>query len=204
MKTNFTVVVLVMSLSCSFVLANEQVESALNQVVTQGCLSNRRTVLSLDEWGPPEKLFIEPQFTNLVSVVRRELVNCDFQYVNGLTGLVKRVAFASALTKCGVTAYHDSVVRWLGQNTLPPSVNVKVWHSVLFPIGTNMEDYLDMHFDDQGISNILTNVRLLYCAAGVSNEVAAIDWILSGESKKSKVDDVRNGLLDRIRDGSSE
>ena len=66
-----------------------------------------------------------------------------------------------------------------------------------------MEDYMDMHFDAPGISNVLNNVKHLHQGAGDSADVAAIDWILSGNSKASKMEDVQSGLVDRVRDGST-
>ena len=196
-------VVILFVLCVFYAFANQAVDDALQSVIQNGCLSNPRAAGQIEEWGVPERLFQEPSFTNLVSILNQELVNCDFAYVNALTGTVKRAAFVAALTKCGNVAYHDSLVRWFGQESLPAAANVKVCKMFVFPLGTNMEDYMDMHFDAPGISNVLNNVKHLHQGAGDSADVAAIDWILSGNSKASKMEDVQSGLVDRVRDGST-
>lgn len=197
-------IVAIITLGSLCAVANQAIDDALQETVINGCLSSRRTAGQIEEWGIPDRLFREPLFTNLVSVLRRELASCDFAYVNALTGSVKRAAFVAALTKCGNDAYHDSLVRWFGQGMSLVSANVMVCDMFLFPVGTNMEDYMDMHFDAPGVSNVLNNVKHLYQIAGDSANVAAIDWILSGNSKTTKMEAVRNGLIDRIRDGSGD
>ena len=184
-------------------MANQEIDVALRTTVNGGCLSDRRTATQLRNWGVPDRLFSEPAFTNLVSVMNRELSNCDYEYVNGLTGIVKRAAFVAALTQCGVAAYHDSVVRWLGQDLVPQDARVKVWEDVTLPIATDMEDYMAMHYDAPGISNVLLNVKSLHHAASNTVSEAAIDSILSGTVKANKLYYLQNGLVDRIRDGSS-
>lgn len=179
------------------------INDAIQSVVANGCLSDRRTAGQIEEWGVPGRVFREPTFTNLVSILNRELNNCDFADVNALTVAVERAVFVAALTKCGTVAYHDSLVRWFGREPLPASANVAVCDMFIFPVGTNMEDYMDMHFNAPGISNVLNNVKHVYQAAGDSVTVVAIDRILSGNAKTSKMEDVQNGLVDRIRDGSS-
>ena len=195
-------VIIVTSVSCG-IYANQLVDAALTSTVINGCLASRRMELHVKGWGVPERLFSEPAFTNLVSVVNRELPNCDYEYVNGLTGIVKRAAFVAALTQCGVAAYHDSVVRWLGQDQPPQDARVKVWKDVTLPIATNMEDYMAMHYDAPGISNVLMNVKRLHHAASNAVAEAAIDSVLSGATKANKLYYLHNGLVDRIRDGSS-
>ena len=124
-------VVILFVLCVFYAFANQAVDDALQSVIQNGCLSNPRAAGQIEEWGVPERLFQEPSFTNLVSILNQELVNCDFAYVNALTGTVKRAAFVAALTKCGNVAYHDSLVRWFGQESLPAAANVKVCTAIL-------------------------------------------------------------------------
>lgn len=180
------------------------IDDALQSVIENGCLSDRRTAGQIEEWGVPNELFSETRFTNLVSVMRANVTACPRSFVCGLTNLVDRAVFVAALTECGRAAYHDSVVRWFGQRPVTQPIDVEVLDSFLFPIGTNMEDYMDMHFDAPGISNVLNNAKELYLARSNTVMAIAIDAVLSGEIRTSKMRDLGEGLIDRIRDGSQE
>lgn len=190
---------------CTFyALANQVIDDALQSVITNGCLSDRRTADQIDEWGVPGELFSEARFTNLVSVMRANVATCPPSYVYGLTNLVRRAVFVAALTECGRSVYRDSVVRWFGQRPMTQPIDIEVLDSFLFPVGTSMEDYIDMHFDVPGVSNVLSNAKEIYQARSNTVIVAALDAVLSGEIRASKTRDLDAGLIDRILDGSDE
>ena len=58
--------------------ANEQIEQAIDDLMANSCLTNRRVASRVAEWGIPDSVSSEPLFTNLVSVVSREIVRFHF------------------------------------------------------------------------------------------------------------------------------
>ena len=97
-------VVILFVLCVFYAFANQAVDDALQSVIQNGCLSNRRAAGQIEEWGVPERLFQEPSFTNLVSILNQELVNCDFAYVRG--GI-------NQMWKCCLSRFFGAMV-WAG------------------------------------------------------------------------------------------
>ena len=185
------------------VFANLAVEDALDRVIaTSACLSERNIAGRISNWGVPQELFKEACFTNLVAIMQREHEDCEFEYINGLTGVVKRAVFVAALTRCGELVYHDSLVRWFGQSSIPVTANIVVWDSFLFPIATDMEEYVDMNFDDPGVCMVLNNIKKLYHDSNNAIGEEMIERIQSGESKSFKLKGLESGLIKRIKAGN--
>ena len=53
--------------------ANEQIDQAIDDLMANSCLTNRRVASHVAEWGIPDSVSSEPLFTNLVSVVSRDI-----------------------------------------------------------------------------------------------------------------------------------
>lgn len=196
-------VLCILAFNAGFARGCEIVYNALTNTIANGCLAQKRTIKSLREWGAPQRLFSESHFSNLVNAVSLHVNECDATFVNGLTGIVERTAFVAALVECGPEVYRDSVVRWYGNSSNLTNADVRVLDSLLFPIGTNMEDYMDMHYDAPGVSNVLIRSKLLYLSIGDDASATAVENILSGRVRASKLRDLDSGLLDRILDGNT-
>ena len=99
--------------------ANEQIDQAIDDLMANSCLTNRRVASHVAEWGIPDSVSSEPLFTNLVSVVSREYGNCTVSFLEGMTNEVKREVFVGALAKCGQEVYKNAVAGWFGGENLP-------------------------------------------------------------------------------------
>lgn len=166
-------------------VADEQIMSAIEMVMSQSCLANRRVARSVPEWGVPQRLLTEPSFTNLVRVVGTRIDSCELQFVCGLTNILHREVFTAALASCGQTVYKDAVVRWFGGSPAP-EVSPELIDRFADPPATSMEGYFIDHYNESGIRNVWLNVKSRYMAIGELEQAAGIDDILSGKSKAER------------------
>ena len=197
---------IIMTLVTTGVLAafcHQLIDDAMRAAKENGCLSDRDSALQIPNWGVPDQLFSEPAFTNLVNVVRSNVMVCGADYVSSLTNDVDRALFVAALTACGSEVFRESVVGWFGSQTNQVCSNISILNSFIHPIATELEDYMSMHYDAPGISNVLVNARNMYLASSNSVSAAAMDCILSGETRASKLSDLQCGLIECIKDGTS-
>ena len=172
-------------LSSMTALANEEIESAIDDVMRFSCLTNRRTAHSVPGWGVPDELLVEPTFTSLVEVVRSRIDRCDVPFLCGMTNDVRREVFIAALARCGASTYRDAIVMWFG-GSIPPATSARMAEKYVDPATTRMEGYSIEHYDDPGISNVWLNLKSLYLSEGNVVEANVIDEILSGESKADR------------------
>ena len=178
-----------------------EIDNALNQVLTNSSVSARRVALSIPEFGVSPRLYSEGAFTNLVAIVDSKIQDCDAQYISTLTNNVRRAIFVAALTRCGAETYRTSIVRWFG-NSIDISIHdTDVLEGFIFPAGTELENYIDMHYDAPGISNVLINVKNIYQATSNAVVVTAIEKSLSGDTRRSLLEEYNAGILESIKDG---
>lgn len=182
---NNRVMACLMAVCSMAAFANEQIESAIDDVMRFSCLADWATANSVPEFGVPEELLVEPSFTSLVEVVRSRIDRCDVPFLCGMTNDVRREVFIAALARCGASAYRDAIVMWFG-GSIPSSTSARMVEHYVAPATTRMEGYSIEHYDDPGISNVWVNLKSLYLSEGNVVEAHVIDEILSGESKADR------------------
>lgn len=165
-------------------IADEQIASAIEDVMIQSCLANRRTARSVPGWGVPQRLLTEPPFTNLVHVIGARIDFCELDFVSGMTNELHREVFKAALASCGPTVYKNAVVRWFG-GFPAPEVSPKLIEDFAEPSTTSMEGYFIRHYNETDIRNVWLNIKSRYMAIGDSEGASGVDRILSGRIKSA-------------------
>lgn len=181
MKNKFVLSVLTILLMLTS-LANHQICQALANLADNSCLTNRRIALSVGEWGASDRLYAEPLFSNLVSVVNHEYGNCSNTFLSGMTNAVMREVLVGALAKCGQNIFRDAVVGWFGGG-VPMDVPANVIDGFAMPANAIVGDYFILHYNEPGISNVWANLKSLYLTSSNVVEAARLDDIISGKTK---------------------
>lgn len=169
-------------LSSMTALANEEIESAIDDVMRYSCLTNRRTAHSVPEWGVPSRLLVEPSFTSLVEVVRTGIASCGASFACGMTNDVRREVFIAALASCGETVYTNAVVRWFGGD-VQADVSPNWIRTYASPMSTCMDGYFSVHYDEPAIKKVWQNMKAGYLASNDTENAAWVDRVLAGEAK---------------------
>ena len=162
--------------------ANEQIDQAIDDLMANSCLTNRRVASHVAEWGIPDSVSSEPLFTNLVSVVSREYGNCTVSFLEGMTNEVKREVFVGALAKCGQEVYKNAVAGWFGGENLPLG-STEVIKGFAMPSNAAVGEYFILHYNEPGVSNVWANLKSLYLASSNTVAAARLCDITSGKTK---------------------
>ena len=165
-----------------------QVISSVNMSAKafRGCVSN---------FGLPPRVYQLSSFCALVETLSNQVAICSADYVYGLTNKCERAVFLGALSECGATAYTNILIRTLGGNLAQIPRDSRMIHDMIWMIGTRLEDYTGLHYNEPGISNVLNNAKFIFQETGATNEVQSMDQLMSGRFKRETEWMRANGLL---------
>lgn len=158
----------------------------IRQVLASVNMSNRAFHGHVDEYGLPLQVFRLETFRAFVVSLSNQVATCSSEYVYGLTNKYERAVFLGALSECGVTAYTNILIRTLGGNPAQIPRDSQFVDDIIWMIGTRLEDYTGLHYDEPGISNVLNNAKFIFQETGATNEVQSMDYLMSGRFKRHR------------------
>lgn len=162
----------------STILSNAVSQLAANQQVC-----TRRVIVQADEFGLPTRFCQTDAFKNLLRIVSNQLNDCSMQYVRSLTNRFERSLLISAAARCGAEAYGDFLDRIFVLNTNVIQ-NAEIASDYVNALGTELEDYPAMHYDESKMRNVLLAYKAICQRCGDTNKVSVIEnEYLTGKHK---------------------